>query len=163
MDCYTVEYKSRNLSFIISPETYIRGVDIRQNVWFYGDIFCSNLLLYSVYCNFTDFPILVHLRDVDGRVLAVLPVTETLRHARRQTSVVNAAQSALVIFACGRTGWRRLPTDQYCKVGVDAHETTTGDSDRERRLQLVRDLCLDDETLEPTHVSKRQIPALRDR
>ena len=97
-----------NSSFLL--ETYIRGVDICQNDCFHGDIFCSNMLLY---CNFTDFPILVHLRDVDGRVLAVLPFTETLRHARRQTPVVNAAQRALVIFTCGRTGRRRLPSDQY--------------------------------------------------
>ena len=118
------------------------------------------MLLYGY---FTYVPILVHLRDLDGRALAVLPFTETLRHARRQTPVVNATQFTLVIFPGGRTGWGLLASNHHCDVGVVAHETMTGDSDRERRLQMVRDMCLDDESLEPAHVYKRQIPAVRER
>ena len=126
----------------------------------HGDFLSSDVLFYGY---FTYVPILVHLRDLDGRVLAVLPFTETLRHARRQTPVVNATQFALVIFPGSRTGWGLLASNHHCDVGVVAHETMTGDSDRERRLQMVRDLCLNDESLEPAHVYKRQIPALRER
>ena len=94
---------------------------------------------------------------------AVLPVTETLRQARSQTPVINATQCTFIISPGGRTGWRLYASDHHSEVGVGAHETVSSDSDREGRLQLVRDLYLDDESLEPAHVCKRQIPAFRDR
>ena len=100
---------------------------------------------------------------MDGRVLAVFPVTETLRHARRQTPVVNATQCALVIEPGGMTGWRLLSSDHHCHVGVGAHETVTGDSDRERRLQLVWDVCLDDESVEPATVLRLRTPPAGER
>ena len=105
----------------------------------------SDILLLN--CNFTYVPVLVHLRDVDGRVLAVLPVTETLRHARRQTPVVKATQCAFEIFPGGWTGWRLHASDHHRKMRVGAHETVSDDSDRERRRQFTRDVCLDDESL----------------
>ena len=124
-------------------------MDICRTDWFYGNTFCSNLLLY---CNFTYFPILVHLRDVDGHVLAVLPVTETLRHACHQTPVVNAAQSARDVFPGDWTEWPLRYSDHHRHVGVVAHEPVSGDSNCERSLQLVWDVSLDDESLEPATV-----------
>ena len=117
-----------------------------------------------LYGDFTYFPILVHLRDVDGRVLAVLPVTETLRHARRQTPVVNAAHRARGVFTGEWTERSIRESDHDFEVGDVAHETVSGDSDRERCHQLVRDLCLDDESLEPANVlGLRTPPAGEDR
>ena len=88
----------------------------------------KHILLYG---DFTYFPVVVHLRDVDNRVFAVLPVTATLRHARRQTPVVNATQSARGVFP-GDWAERRLrQSDHHIDVGVVAHETVSGESDRE--------------------------------
>ena len=103
------------------------------------------------------------LRDVDGRVLAVLPVTETLRQASRQTPVVNAAQSARGVFPGGWTERRLRESDHHFDVGVVAHEIVSGDSDRERSLQLVRDLCLDDESVEPANVLRLRTPPAGER
>ena len=96
-------------------------------------------------------------------MFAVLPVTETLRHARRQTPVVNAAQSARDVFP---GGWAERPlreSDHHSDVGVVANETMSGDSDRERCLQLVWDLCLDDESLEPANVLGLRTPPAGER
>ena len=116
-----------------------------------------------LYGDLTNIPVVVHLREVDGRVSAVIPVTDTPRHTRRQTAVVNATQCARGVLPGGWTERRLLESDHYHEVDVGAHETTTGDSDRERRLQLVRDLCLDDDSREPAYVSRRWTPAVRGR
>ena len=115
----------------------------------------KHLLLYG---DFTYLPTVVPLRDVDDRVLAVLPVTETLRHARRQTPVVNAAQSARGVFPGDQTERFIGESDHDFEVGDVAHETVSGDSDRERRLQLDRDLCLNDKSLDPANVLRLRSP-----
>ena len=42
-------------------------------------------------------------------------------------------------------------------------KTVSDDSNRERRLQLVRDVCLDDESLEPANVLGLGTPPARER
>ena len=101
----------------------------------------------------------MHLRDVDNRVLAVLAVTETLRHARRQTAVINATQSARGVFPGGWAERRLRESDHHSEVGVVTYEIVSGESDRERCIQLVRDVCLDDESLEPADVLRLRNPA----
>ena len=96
-------------------------------------------------------------------MFAVLPVTETLRHARRQTPVVNAAQSARDIFPSEWTEWPLRESDHHFEVGDVAHETVSGDSDRERYHQLVRHLCLDDESMEPAKVLGLRTPPAGER
>ena len=120
----------------------------------------KHLLLYG---DFTYFPILVHLRDVDGRVLAVVPFTDTLRHARRQTPVVNATQTARDVFAGGLAERRLRELNHHFDVEVVTHEPVSGDSDRERSIQLVRDVCLDDESLKPATVLRLRTPPAGER
>ena len=89
-------------------------------------------------------PLLLVLFDVDLERAAVFPVTPTLSHTRRQTSISRlggVAKLTVMITAASTFQLRLVLFHQQLDVGTD--DTATSDSDRERVFDALWHAFLD--------------------